>query len=419
MKPTVWIDTQAGISADRFAAALIGLGAPEQDMIRAIRTVGEELGMIDAHIHIEFLPDERMAYRLHITPLGNRDAPPLEDTPAALEHALTQSGVAGPYANFAQKALAILRAAEAHVYTPVSPPAIPISLSIIGTAHTPYQHKAPYQPQPENVGDGAFYIQIVPQYAPATQSLETFSHIFILSYLDRALEAELTVRPPWKDGSERYGTFATRSPNRPSPIGLTRVRLNRIEGNRIYTSPLDLFDGTPILDIKPFIRSLDGMVDEDDVGNDGWLEGSDHLELHRLGIPHTHPGGAGSLDKPQILIALLAGIAWGLQHLGVDLNSVICTSPLNTGREFAMEPSTQSILKQHKIPCRSETVSGELVTPDGAAILAALSPKFTEVTDLPSTNKRIGLGLGGQVLNAAPAFGALRLFLFDTHPQES
>jgi len=58
-------------------------------------------------------------------------------------------------------------------------------------------------------------------------------------------EPETTVCPPWKDNDKRYGTFATRSPNRPSPIGLTRVKLHRLEGERIYTGPLDLFDGTP------------------------------------------------------------------------------------------------------------------------------------------------------------------------------
>ena len=56
MKPTLWIDTKAGISADRFAAALIGLGAPERGLIQAIKSAGEELGMLDAHIHLEFLP---------------------------------------------------------------------------------------------------------------------------------------------------------------------------------------------------------------------------------------------------------------------------------------------------------------------------------------------------------------------------
>jgi hypothetical protein len=242
------------------------------------------------------------------------------------------------------------------------------------------------------------------------KSLETFSHIFVLSYLDRALAPDLSVRPPWKDGSERYGTFATRSPNRPSPIGLTRVRLHHVEADRIYTGPLDLFDGTPVLDIKPFIRSLDGMTDDNDPGNDGWLEGSDHLELHRLGIPHAHPGGSGYLHQPQILIGILTGVAWGLQSLEADLSSVVCICPLNTGPEPAPDLLTQTILERHNIPWQSGKDPIELVTPEGAAILAALSPQLAQVVAVPLTGKRAGLGSGAQILSNVSNFGALRIF---------
>jgi tRNA-Thr(GGU) m(6)t(6)A37 methyltransferase TsaA len=411
-KPTLWIDLKAGISGEQFAAALIGLGAPEREMIQVIRSASEDPDLLDVHCHLVFLPDEAMAHQLHITPLQKQESLPMEDAPAALERALSRAGINSPYADFAQRVLAILRAAESHVNHSVTVvPAQTVPLSIIGRARTPYQHQAPYQPKPENLGDGVFYIQVELQYAAATQSLETFSHIFVLSYLDRALvEPDLTVRPPWKNGSERYGTFATRSPNRPSSIGLTRVRLRHIEGNRIYIGPLDLFDGTPILDIKPFIRSLDGLADEDDSGNDGWLEGSDHLELHRLGIPHAHPGGAGNLEQPQILIALLIGIAWGLQFLKADLSSVACLSSLNTGSETALELITQSILEKHNIPSQSGKISHQLVTPDGAALLAALSPRFVQSEDAPQANMHTGLGLGSQALDTVPNFGALRLF---------
>lgn len=411
MKPILWIDLKAGISSDRLAAALIGLGAPEQGMVQAIRSAGEEISMLEVHSHIEFLPNETLAHQLHIVTLQKQEPLPMENAPATLERALSRAGIGGAYADFTQQVLAILCVAESHVNRSVPPaPAKTVPLSIIGTAHTPYLHKAPYQPKPENISDGAFYIQIEPQYVVATRSLETFSHIFVLSYLDRSLEPDLAVRPPWKDGSERYGVFATRAPNRPSPIGLTRVRLHHIEGDRIYTGPLDLFDGTPILDIKPFIRTLDGLTEKDGPGNDGWLEGSDHLELHRLGIPHSHPGGAGNLAQPQILIAVLTGTAWGLQFLDTDLASVVCISPLNTGSETVLELTTQFILERHKIPHQSGEVSVELVTPEGAAILAALSPQFVQSEDTPQTGIRSGLGLGIQMLDKVPYFGALRLF---------
>ena len=412
MKGTLWIDPRAGISGDRFAAALIGLGAPEQEMTKVIKSATEELGMLNAHTHIEFLPDETLAYRLHIIPLEQREPLPLEDAPAALESALSRVGGKGIYADFAQRALAILCAADEHVNSPTAlSPEKTVSLPVIGTAHTPYKNKAPFQPRPENVSDGAFYIQVETQNTAGMQALETFSHIFVLSYLDRSLEPEITVRPPWKDGPERYGTFATRSPNRPSPIGLTRVRLQRVEGNRIYTGPLDLFDGTPILDIKPFIRSLDGVDSGSEAGNDGWLEGSDHLELHRLGIPHVHSENTGSLFQPQILITVLTAIGWGLQRLEIDLSSIVCASPVNTGPEHSLELAAQVILEQHKIPYEARSDMGELVTPAGAAILATLAPEFVASDHILSDSKRIGLGLGQQVLVAAQSFGALRLLL--------
>jgi len=154
--------------------------------------------------------------------------------------------------------------------------------------------------------------------------------------------------------------------------------------------------------------------DEDDRANDGWLDGSDHLELHRLGIPHPHPGGTGSLDQPQILIAVLTGIAWGLQYLKVDLASVSCTSPLNTGSKYVHDLVSQSILERHKIPNQSLAVSEGLVTPEGAAILAALSPRFIREEAISPTPKRVGLGIGGQIYQSAPHSGALMLFIHET-----
>jgi len=82
MAQTFWIDASAGISGDRFAAALIGLGTPEQELIQVIKSAGESLGMLDAHTHIEFLPDETLAHRLHLTPLEKLDPLSLEDAPA-------------------------------------------------------------------------------------------------------------------------------------------------------------------------------------------------------------------------------------------------------------------------------------------------------------------------------------------------
>jgi tRNA-Thr(GGU) m(6)t(6)A37 methyltransferase TsaA len=397
MKRSLWIDASMGISGDSMIAALIGLGVPEREIVQVIKSAAEETNtLLDVHTHIEFLPDETAAHRLHINPLTPPPTLSLEERPDMLARALFQAGVTGIYADFVRRAHNWLCDVDRQSTDPDQlEPARTVTLSVIGTAHTPYKHKAPYQPQAEHVNDGVLYIQIAPQYAAGMQALETFSHIFVLSYLDRSIEPEITVRPRWKDDDRRYGIFATRSPNRPNPIGLTRVRLLSVEGNRIYTGPLDLFDGTPILDIKPFIQSLDGMVDDLDRGNDGWLEGSDHLELHRLGLPHEHPNSTSTLSAPALEIVLLMGIGWGLQHLAVDLTSVTCVFPVNVSLQQALTDSAQAN-------------TDALVSPVGAAILAALAPTFVTPGDLPVTITHTGLGLGQQIVNVD---GALRLLL--------
>jgi tRNA-Thr(GGU) m(6)t(6)A37 methyltransferase TsaA len=413
MKRALWIDASRGISGERFAAALIGLGVAEQEITRVIKSAAEELGigLVDAHAHLEFLPNEDIAYRLHVIFFEQQETFGLENAPAALEKALSQVGVKNEYADFARRALAILDAVGEdliHAAPPIKSQTIP--LPIIGNAHTPYQHKAPYQPSSENVDDGTFYIDVSPEYMRGLQALETFNHIFVLSYLDRSLTPEITVRPPWKDGKERYGIFATRSPNRPSPIGLTRTRLQRIEGTRIFTGPLDLFDGTPILDIKPFISTLDGLDDQDDDKNDGWLEGSDHLELHRLGKPHTHPGSSESLFQLQTFIAILVGIGWGLEQLEIDLSATKCAFPVYIDPEYLLEPAVRKILKLNKIPYESKPNVGQSLSLAGAAILAALAPEFSRSDQMPS-GTNVGLGLGELNSDAAASPGALRLLI--------
>ena len=415
MKKSLWIDLSAGISADRFAAALIGLGVPVNKMVQVIKETIEGYGFLDAHIHLEFLADDVVAHRLHLVPLSELQAFSWGEAPNVLEKNLDKVGVTGVYADFARKVISILQE-TIRQNTLASSPAV-VSLPVIGTAHTPYDHQAPYQPRVENAEDGIFYIEVDQRFADGLNALDSFSYIYVLSYLDRSIIPEITVTPPWKEEGDQYGVFATRSPNRPSPIGLTRVRLLRLEGKRIYTGPLDLFDGTPVMDVKPYIQTLDSAVD-DDLGNDGWLAGSDHLELHRLGIPHAHPSVSGSSSQPLLLVASLVGVAWGLQHLSVDCESVICTSPVNTGIDYVLEPAAQAILEQHKIPNQPGTDSDELVTPDGAAILAALSPKFIKAEDMPSEDKNIAYGLGGKYLNSAPAFGALPVSLVEQSTQE-
>jgi len=405
-----------GMAGDMFSAALIGLGASPEELIAAMQTAGEALGGVDVEARSVVLPDGMTAQRIHVD-VDARSPLPIADAPKHLTQALEATGVRGVYADFAQRALAILSQAErvAHGIEPQSIPSISqVSLSIIGHAHTPYHDQAPYQPvQGQDTASDAFYIELAPAYATGLTQLDTFTHAFVVSYLDRAPGYGMLVRPPWREGDEQYGLFATRSPNRPSPIGLTRTQMRRVTGNRIYTGPLDLYDGTPILDIKPFIRSIDGTEssrqDALSSANDGWLEGSDHLEIHRRGIPHDHPGG-GQLHEAQDILLDLTGAAWGLQALKVDPGSVMCLSPVRVGggttgvtshgRLPVPAPATRVILEEHHMPYHSGPVDAELLTPTGAAILAALAPTFVERqrTDMPDA--RVGAGLGHRVFDS-------------------
>ncbi|MHC1576847.1 MAG: tRNA (N6-threonylcarbamoyladenosine(37)-N6)-methyltransferase TrmO, partial [Methanosarcinaceae archaeon] len=158
-------------------------------------------------------------------------------------------------------------------------------LNQIGIIRTPYTDTAPYQPVEEDEGD--FRIILDPRYVDGLKMLEGFRYIYVLYYIDRVKkESSVIVNPPWT-GDMEVGTFASRSPVRPNPIGLSIVVIKKIINNEIFTSGLDVFDGTPLLDIKPYIKDLDSKSD----ANYGWIEeidDFDHLSLHIKGIPHDY-----------------------------------------------------------------------------------------------------------------------------------
>jgi tRNA (adenine37-N6)-methyltransferase len=155
----------------------------------------------------------------------------------------------------------------------------------IGIIRTPYRNDAPYQPVYED--KGTFYIEVDTQYAMGLKKLSKFHYVYVIYYMNMVKKKlSMTLSIPWID-SIRVGVFASRSPVRPNPIGLSIVRIKKIKKNKIFTSGLDVFDGTPLLDLKPYVKDLDSKSD----ANYGWvtdIDDYDHLIQHIKGIPHDY-----------------------------------------------------------------------------------------------------------------------------------
>ncbi len=124
----------------------------------------------------------------------------------------------------------------------------------IGYAKTPYTktHDIPKGPGAKHDAEGI--LEILPEFELGLTGLEGFSHLFVLWVFDRSEGFELLGTPPVDN--RPHGVFATRSPRRPNPIGLTVVELLRRDGRFVHVRGVDMLDGTPLLDIKPYLSSI-------------------------------------------------------------------------------------------------------------------------------------------------------------------
>jgi tRNA (adenine37-N6)-methyltransferase len=129
-----------------------------------------------------------------------------------------------------------------------------IAMQPIGVIRSPYADtkQIPKGPGAEHHAEGI--LEFLPQYEAGLTDIEGFSHLYVLWVFDRASDYDLIATPPIDN--RPHGVFATRSPQRPNPIGLTVVRLLRREGCNLYVHGVDMLDGTPILDIKPYLSSI-------------------------------------------------------------------------------------------------------------------------------------------------------------------
>jgi len=124
----------------------------------------------------------------------------------------------------------------------------------IGFVSSPYKDTASI---PKGLGakhDAEGVLKILPELEPGLTDIEGFSHLIVLWEFDRSQGFELLGTPP--SDNRPHGVFATRSPRRPNPIGLTIVELLRRDGALLYVRGVDMLDGTPILDIKPYLSGV-------------------------------------------------------------------------------------------------------------------------------------------------------------------
>jgi len=142
-----------------------------------------------------------------------------------------------------------------------------ISYQPIGIIHSPFTDLKDMPIQPASLSSAPGTVEIYPQYLAGLQDLDGFSHIILIYHLHRITRTDLTVTP-FLD-SKPHGVFATRAPTRPNPIGLSIVRLQRIEAERLYVDSIDILDGTPLLDIKPYVPDFDQPEPPVKIG---WLE---------------------------------------------------------------------------------------------------------------------------------------------------
>jgi tRNA-Thr(GGU) m(6)t(6)A37 methyltransferase TsaA len=141
-----------------------------------------------------------------------------------------------------------------------------LELKPIGIIHSPYKNTraAPYQVyKSEEISQ----IEVFKEFEEGLKDIEGFSHIIVIYWFHKSQGYHLLVKTPWDDSL--HGLFTTRSPHRPCPLGLIVVELVAREKNILKVKGLDAIDGTPLLDIKPYIPG----VDERSVGKPGWLEG--------------------------------------------------------------------------------------------------------------------------------------------------
>ncbi len=136
----------------------------------------------------------------------------------------------------------------------------------IGIIHSPFKEPkgTPIQPRAAQGIHGT--VEVFQEYTEGLKDIDGFSHVILVYHFHLSKKSSLRVKPFMDD--QTHGVFSTRAPNRPNPIGISVVQLVKIEGNILQVKDLDIVDGTPLLDIKPYVPEFDIR----DAKKKGWLE---------------------------------------------------------------------------------------------------------------------------------------------------
>ena len=141
-----------------------------------------------------------------------------------------------------------------------------IEMHPIGIICSPYKESTDVPIQGTFKSEVEAWIELKDKYVGGLKDLDGFSHAIIIYYFHKSQREDIEGRPFLE--SNKHGIFAIRSPHRPNHIGLSIVKIKKIEANKMYFTEVDVLDGTPVLDIKPYVKYFDSR---DDV-TCGWLD---------------------------------------------------------------------------------------------------------------------------------------------------
>ena len=141
-----------------------------------------------------------------------------------------------------------------------------ITMNPIGKIHSPYKESKEIPIQGKFKDNIEAWIELKKKYIKGLKDLDEFSHCILIYYFHKSDKETIEGKPFLED--ETHGIFAIRSPHRPNHIGLSVVKIQRIQKNKLYFTEVDMIDGTPLLDIKPYIKYFDNRG----VVISGWLD---------------------------------------------------------------------------------------------------------------------------------------------------